>query len=112
VLEDRLDATPLARGTGTRVVGHEQPLGRVAVDRGQGLDRRADDGYVTPAECAGEDAVYVSRIRMDPTIDNGLNFWVVADNLRKGAALNTVQIAEELIRSYMEKAAYTSRLNL
>ena len=66
---------------------------------------RADEGYVTPAECAGEDAVYVSRIRMDPTIDNGLNFWVVADNLRKGAALNTVQIAEELIRSYMEKAA-------
>ena len=69
------------------------------------VDRRADDGYVTPAECAGEDAVYVSRIRMDPTIDNGLNFWVVADNLRKGAALNTVQIAEELIRSYMDKAA-------
>ena len=69
------------------------------------VDRRADEGYVTPAECAGEDAVYVSRIRMDPTIDNGLNFWVVADNLRKGAALNTVQIAEELIRSHMEKAA-------
>ena len=69
------------------------------------VDHRADEGYVTPAECAGEDAVYVSRIRMDPTIDNGLNFWVVADNLRKGAALNTVQIAEELIRSYMDKAA-------
>jgi len=69
------------------------------------VDHRADEGYVTPAECAGEDAVYVSRIRMDPTIDNGLNFWVVADNLRKGAALNTVQIAEELIRSYIEKAA-------
>ncbi len=69
------------------------------------VDRRADEGYVTPAECAGEDAVYVSRIRMDPTIDNGVNFWVVADNLRKGAALNTVQIAEELIRSHMEKAA-------
>jgi len=69
------------------------------------VDHRADEGYVTPTECAGEDAVYVSRIRMDATIDNGLNFWVVADNLRKGAALNTVQIAEELIRSYMEKAA-------
>ncbi len=69
------------------------------------VDHRTDEGYVTPAECAGEDAVYVSRIRMDPTIDNGLNFWVVADNLRKGAALNTVQIAEELIRSHMEKAA-------
>ncbi len=69
------------------------------------VDHRTDEGYVTPAECAGEDAVYVSRIRMDPTIDNGLNFWVVADNLRKGAALNTVQIAEELIRAYMDKAA-------
>jgi aspartate-semialdehyde dehydrogenase len=69
------------------------------------VDHRADEGYVTPTECAGEDAVYVSRIRMDATIDNGLNFWVVADNLRKGASLNTVQIAEELIRSYMEKAA-------
>ncbi len=68
------------------------------------VDHRADEGYVTPTECVGEDAVYVSRIRMDPTIDNGLNFWVVADNLRKGAALNTVQIAEELIRSYLEEA--------
>jgi aspartate-semialdehyde dehydrogenase len=69
------------------------------------VDHRADEGYVTPAECAGEDAVYVSRIRMDPTIDNGVNLWVVADNLRKGAALNTVQIAEELIRSHLKKAA-------
>ena len=65
------------------------------------LDHRADEGYVTPAECAGEDAVYVSRIRSDPTIDNGLNIWVVADNLRKGAALNTVQIAEELIKNHL-----------
>ena len=69
------------------------------------VDKRADEGYVTPAECAGEDTVYVSRIRRDPTIENGLNFWVVADNLRKGAALNTVQIAEELIKTYMKKAA-------
>ncbi len=69
------------------------------------VDRRADEGYVTPAECAGEDAVYISRIRNDPTIENGLNFWVVSDNLRKGAALNTVQIAEELVRTYMKKAA-------
>ncbi len=69
------------------------------------VDRRADEGYVTPAECASEDAVYVSRLRTDPTIDNGLNFWVVADNLRKGAALNAVQIAEELIKTYMKKAA-------
>jgi len=69
------------------------------------IDHRADEGYVTPQECAGEDPVYVSRIRKDPTVDNGLNIWVVSDNLRKGAALNTVQIAEELIRSYMQKAA-------
>ncbi len=69
------------------------------------IDHRADEGYVTPAECAGEDAVFVSRIRRDPTVEHGLNLWVVSDNLRKGAALNTVQIAEELIRSYMQKAA-------
>ena len=58
------------------------------------VDHRADEGYVTPAECAGEDQVYVSRIRKDPTVEHGLSFWVVADNLRKGAALNAVQIAE------------------
>jgi len=69
------------------------------------IDYRADEGYVTPVECAGEDAVYVSRIRLDPTVKNGLNLWIVSDNLRKGAALNTVQIAEELIKSYMAKAA-------
>ncbi len=77
---------------------------RDALESTQGIvvvDHRADEGYVTPAECAGEDAVYVSRIRMDSTIDNGVNIWAVADNLRKGAALNTVQIAEELIRSYI-----------
>jgi aspartate-semialdehyde dehydrogenase len=66
------------------------------------VDHRADEGYVTPAECAGEDAVYVSRIRSDPTVDNGLNIWVVADNLRKGAALNTIQIAEELIKTHLK----------
>ncbi len=65
------------------------------------VDHRADDGYVTPVECAGEDAVYVSRIRKDPTIDNGLSLWVVSDNLRKGAALNAVQIAERLIEGYL-----------
>ena len=69
------------------------------------VDHRTDGGYVTPCECAGEDAVYVSRIRKDPTVENGLAMWVVADNLRKGAALNTIQIAEELVRSYWEKAA-------
>ncbi len=65
------------------------------------IDHRADDGYVTPAEAAGEDAVYVSRIRKDPTVAHGLNLWVVADNLRKGAALNAVQIAELLATEYL-----------
>src|SRR5918998_1227434 len=58
------------------------------------IDRREPGGYVTPHEAAGEDATYISRIREDPTVDNGLAMWVVSDNLRKGAALNAVQIAE------------------
>jgi aspartate-semialdehyde dehydrogenase len=66
------------------------------------VDFRQDEGYVTPAECAGEDAVFVSRIRDDATVDNGLSFWCVSDNLRKGAALNTVQIAEVLCRDYLD----------
>ena len=65
------------------------------------IDHRMDEGYVTPAECAGEDAVFVSRIRSDPTVENGLMLWVVADNLRKGAALNAVQIAETLDSDYL-----------
>ena len=65
------------------------------------VDHRADEGYVTPAECAGEDAVYVSRIRTDPTVENGLCLWVVSDNLRKGAALNAVQIAERLVKDHL-----------
>jgi aspartate-semialdehyde dehydrogenase len=71
------------------------------------VDHRVDEGYVTPVECVGEDKVYVSRIREDPTIENGLSLWVVADNLRKGAALNAVQIAEILASNYLsdEKAA-------
>ena len=69
------------------------------------VDHRADEGYVTPVECAGEDLVYVSRIREDYTIENGLSLWVVADNLRKGAALNTVQIAECLVRDYLSVPA-------
>ncbi len=69
------------------------------------VDHRANEGYVTPVEAAGEDLVYVSRIREDATTENGLNLWVVSDNLRKGAALNAVQIAEELIKTYMRKAA-------
>ncbi len=69
------------------------------------IDHRANEGYATPAEIAGEDPVYVSRIRQDPTVENGISLWVVADNLRKGAALNAVQIADLLTRNYLEKAA-------
>jgi aspartate-semialdehyde dehydrogenase len=61
------------------------------------VDSRDDGGYITPAESQGEDAVYVSRLRRDPTVPNGLGFWCVSDNLRKGAALNAVQIAEQLV---------------
>lgn len=61
------------------------------------VDHRADEGYVTPDEVAGEDDVFVSRIRKDPSVKNGIAFWCVGDNLRKGAALNTVQIAELLV---------------
>ena len=60
------------------------------------IDHRADEGYVTPVEVAGEDDVYISRIRKDSSVKNGIAFWCVGDNLRKGAALNTVQIAELL----------------
>lgn len=61
------------------------------------IDKRETGGYVTPHEAAGEDATYISRIRDDPTVDNGLVLWCVSDNLRKGAALNAVQIAEALV---------------
>lgn len=61
------------------------------------IDKHEDGGYITPYECAGDDAVYISRIREDATVENGLNIWIVSDNLRKGAALNTVQIAELLV---------------
>ncbi len=69
------------------------------------VDHRRDQSYVTPAECAGEDAVYVSRLRRDPTVENGLALWVVSDNLRKGAALNAVQIAEILVAEYLQSGA-------
>jgi aspartate-semialdehyde dehydrogenase len=70
------------------------------------LDAREDGGYITPVEAAGEDATYVSRIRKDPTVENGLWLWVVSDNLRKGAALNAVQIAESLVnRKLLKRAA-------
>ena len=69
------------------------------------VDKREDGGYATPIECAGEDATYVSRIRKDPTVENGLSLWIVSDNLRKGAALNAVQIAECLVNRKLLKAA-------
>jgi len=69
------------------------------------VDKHEDGGYITPIECAGEDATYISRIRKDATVENGLCMWVVSDNLRKGAALNAVQIAECLINRKLLKAA-------
>ena len=110
-----LDADIEVMATCVRVpvfVGHaeavhmefERPISvkqaRKALDKAPGVvvvDERDDGGYITPIECTGEDAVYVSRIRKDPTVNNGLAIWVVSDNLRKGAALNAVQIAEHLI---------------
>jgi aspartate-semialdehyde dehydrogenase len=100
---------PVFIGHGEAVnVEFERPLSedkaRAALRQAPGVtvvDHRADEGYVTPAEAAGEDAVYVSRIRRDPTVPYGLNLWVVADNLRKGAALNAVQIAEILVKKHL-----------
>ncbi len=69
------------------------------------VDKREDEGYITPIDCVGEYATYISRIRRDPTIENGLNIWCVSDNLRKGAALNAVQIAELLGRRHLKKAS-------
>ena len=67
------------------------------------IDKREDGGYITPIECVGDGATYVSRVREDPTVDNGLTLWCVSDNLRKGAALNAVQIAELLGRRHLKK---------
>ena len=67
------------------------------------IDKREDAGYITPIECVGDGATYVSRVREDPTVENGLTLWCVSDNLRKGAALNAVQIAELLGRRHLKK---------
>lgn len=67
------------------------------------VDKRDNGGYITPIECVGEFATYISRIRQDSTIENGLNLWCVSDNLRKGAALNAVQIAEVLGQKVLKK---------
>ena len=68
------------------------------------VDRREDGGYITPIECVGEYETFVSRLREDSSVENGLNMWVVSDNLRKGAALNAVQIAELLIEKHLTKS--------
>jgi len=90
-------------------VEFEKPISaaeaRAALKKAPGvtvIDRQHEDGFVTPAECAGEDATFVSRIREDGTVENGLNMWIVSDNLRKGAALNAVQIAELLAKDYLK----------
>lgn len=67
------------------------------------VDKREDGGYVTPVESAGDGATYISRVREDPTAENAINIWCVSDNLRKGAALNAVQIAELLGRRHLKK---------
>ena len=88
----------------------DENAARNALKKAEGVivvDHRANEGYVTPVEATGEDAVYVSRIRKDPTVKNGLAFWCVADNLRKGAALNAVQIAEVLARDFVSSFLLT-----
>ena len=118
-----LDPTIKVAATCVRVpvfIGHaeavnlefENPISaedaRSALRRAPGvtvIDHQADEGYVTPVEAAGDDPVFVSRIREDISVENGLSLWVVSDNLRKGAALNAVQIAEHLAGHYMQEAA-------
>src|SRR5471030_2809642 len=100
-------------------IGHSEAVtiefeSHITADRARGIlraapgvlvvDKREDGGYVTPVEAAGEDATFVSRIRKDPTVEHGLSMWIVADNLRKGAALNAVQIAECLINRKLLRA--------
>jgi aspartate-semialdehyde dehydrogenase len=68
------------------------------------VDKRENGGYATPYEAAGDDATYVSRVREDPTVEHGLALWCVSDNLRKGAALNAIQIAESLINRKLIQA--------
>jgi aspartate-semialdehyde dehydrogenase len=104
---------PVFRGHSESVnIEFEKPVSaeqaRAALRAAPGImvvDKREDGGYVTPIECAGEDATFVSRIRKDPTVENGLNMWIVSDNLLKGAALNAVQIAELLVKRNLLKAA-------
>ena len=123
VAENKKIVDPAIKVTATCVrvpvfVGHSEALnvefeGRLEEDgardiRGEaagvmGIDKREDGGYVTRVECVGDYATFISRIRQDSTIDNGLNLWCVSDNLRKGAALNAVQMAELLGREVRKK---------
>ena len=118
-----LDPTIKVTATCVRVpvfVGHSEAINiefekPISADRARELlreapgilvvDKQEDGGYTTPIDCVGDYATFVSRIREDATVDNGLSIWVVSDNLRKGAALNTVQIAEVLINRHLKKAA-------
>lgn len=119
VLETQKILDPAIRVTATCVrvpvfIGHAEAVtieftspisayeARMALQKASGIaviDRRNEDGFATPVECVGEDAVFVSRIREDASVEHGLNLWIVSDNLRKGAALNGVQIAEMLIKT-------------
>ncbi len=79
---------------------------RKALQKAKGvtlIDLESEMSFVTPVEVQGEDSVFISRLREDPSVENGINFWCVSDNLRKGAALNAVQIAELLIKDYLKK---------
>ncbi len=85
----------------------DESQAREALEAADGVllvDRREDEGYVTPIECVGEYETFVSRLRQDPTVPHGLNLWVVSDNLRKGAALNAVQIAELLTQTHLTQS--------
>ena len=82
-------------------------MARAALEAAPGVlvvDRREDEGYVTPIECVGEFETFVSRLRVDDSVENGLALWVVSDNLRKGAALNAVQIAELLVETHLTQS--------
>ena len=71
------------------------------------VDRREDEGYVTPVESVGEFETFVSRLRVDDSVEHGLALWVVSDNLRKGAALNAVQIAELLTSAHLTQSRFS-----
>jgi aspartate-semialdehyde dehydrogenase len=125
VVETKKILDPKIKVTATCVrvpvfVGHSESInvefeGEISAKKAQAIlreapgimlvDKREDGGYVTPVECVGEYATYISRVREDPTVENGLSLWCVSDNLRKGAALNAVQIAELLGRKHLKKAA-------